>query len=568
MAVVKKIMPIGEILIEMGVITRAQLEEALRVGKRTNTRVGNAIVNLGYATEQDIARALGDQYKIPSIILSTTIPDPDALKLIPEAIARRHNLIPVAIEGDSLRVAMIDPLNVFAMDELKKIVSRTIEPLVTTETELAKAIDQYYGMGSSLEEMVARVESTDLSLLRGEEAQPERLEKIAADTSVVQLVNMLISRAVMDGASDIHIEPDGDILRVRMRIDGVLHDTAELPINLHPAIISRVKILGELDIAEKRLPQDGRFFVRVSSRDIDIRLSTLPTIFGEKAVMRLLDKGKMILELDKLTPVSDTLDILKKVVKRPYGMILLTGPTGSGKTSTAYTLLNLMNIPGKNLVTVEDPVEYHLKRVNQLQVNPKVGITFASALRHILRQDPDIVMIGEIRDRETAEIAIHASLTGHVVVSTIHTNDAIGTVTRLLDMGIEPYLVSSAITCVVGQRLIRRICEGCKESDKADLKLLEEMGARLPEGKEFQFYRGKGCTACKGSGFKGRIGIYEVLMLDDEVKEQILSKKGNSAILAAARKGGFKPMRIQGIRLAMGGYTTLEEVLQATQVID
>lgn len=568
MAVVKKIELIGEILLNMGVIKKPQLEEALRVGKRTNVRIGNAIVSLGYATEHDIALALGKQYGIDSLMLSSTIPDPEVVKLVPEAVARRHHLIPVALEGDKLKVAMMDPLNVFAIDELRTIVSYTIEPYVSTETEIAGAINQYYGMDSSLEEMIARVDSVDLSLTSGEESQPETLEKIAGETSVVQLVNLFISRAVVDGASDIHVEPDEDVLRIRMRTDGVLKDTAELPLKLHPAVISRIKILGELDIAEKRLPQDGRFLVKVSNRDIDIRLSTLPTIFGEKAVMRLLDKGSMILDLDHLTPAPDILDVLKKVVRRPYGMILLTGPTGSGKTTTAYTLLNLMNIPDKNLVTVEDPVEYNLKRVNQVQVNPKVGMTFASALRHILRQDPDIVMIGEVRDRETAEIAIHASLTGHVVVSTIHTNDAIGTVSRLLEMGIEPYLVSSSITCVVGQRLVRRICDSCKAPERTDPRVLVDLGVHLPEGGGTTFYKGEGCGACKGSGFKGRIGIYEVLMLDDEIRAMILSKKGNSEILAAAMKRGFTPMRVQGMRLVTGGYTTLEEVLHATQVID
>ncbi|MBI5469400.1 MAG: Flp pilus assembly complex ATPase component TadA [Deltaproteobacteria bacterium] len=567
MTVIKKIQPIGEILKSKGVVTAAQLDEVLRIGKRTNTRVGKVLVNLGYATEKDIAEALADQYQLPYVMLSRAIPDPQVIKLVPEATARRYMVIPVSKEGDELRLAMLDPLNVFAVDELKKITNCNIVPLVATETEVMKALDQYYGMGSSLADMVRKVQASGLELLKGEEDAPDKLERIAGETSIVQMVNLVISKAVMDGASDIHIEPDEDTLRVRVRVDGVLHESANLPLKLHPAVLSRVKILGELDIAEKRLPQDGRFIIKVGSRDIDIRVSTLPTIFGEKAVMRLLDKGNMILDIEHLTPLPDVLDVLKKVIKRPFGMALLTGPTGSGKTTTAYTLLSLVNTIDKNLVTVEDPVEYHIKRINQVQVNTKVGVTFAGALRHILRQDPDIVMIGEIRDRETAEIAIHAALTGHLVISTIHTNDSIGTIARLLDMGIEPYLISSAVTCIVGQRLVRRICASCSTAYEADPRMISDLGVRFT-GKAPQFYRGAGCPACKGAGLKGRIGIFEVLLLDDELRSLILAKAGNNEMLEAARKKGFKNLRVQGIRAVIGGHTTVEEVLQATQVVE
>lgn len=566
MAVIRKLQPLGEILKNKGIITQSQLEEVLAVGKRTNERVGKVLVNLGYTTEEDIAGALAVQYGIPSIMLSSIILDPQVLKLVPEQTAKRHMVIPIAIEGDTLKVAMLDPLNVFAIDEIKKITGYHIEPLVTTETEIMKALSQYGGMDASLEEIVSKVQATGLDLLKGEDA-PDKLEKIAGESSVVHLANSLISRAVVDGASDVHIEPDDDTLRVRYRVDGALRETVNLPLKLHPAVLSRIKIMGELDIAEKRLPQDGRFVVKVGSRDIDIRLSTLPTIFGEKAVMRLLDKGTMALELESLTPLADTLDVLKKVVKRPFGMILITGPTGSGKTTTAYTLLSLVNTLEKNLVTVEDPVEYHLKRVNQVQVNPKVGITFASALRHILRQDPDIVMIGEIRDRETAEIAIHAALTGHLVISTIHTNDAVGTVSRLLDMGIEPYLVASAVSCIVGQRLIRKLCKACSSQYEVDPRAIEELGVRF-QGKAPVFYRGDGCPACKGTGLKGRLGIYEVLLIDEGIRSLILSKSPEAAVLDAAKKRGFRTLRYQGIRTALAGHTTIEEVLQATQVVD
>lgn len=567
MSVIKKLQPIGEILKHKGIITEAQLTEVLAVGKRTNERVGKVLVNLGYCTEKDIAEGLADQYGIPSIMLSSVILEPEVLGRVPEAVARKYKVIPVSIEGDTLKTAMLDPLDVFAIDELKKITGLNIDPLVTTESEIMKALGQYRGMGSSIEEAVSRIQASGVELLKGEEALPEKLEKIAGETSIVQLANQIISRAVVDGASDIHVEPDEDTLRVRSRIDGVLHETVNLPLKLHAAVLSRLKIMGELDIAEKRLPQDGRFVVKVGRRDIDIRLSTLPTIFGEKAVMRLLDKGSMTLDLERLSPLPDTLDVLRKVVKRPYGMILLTGPTGSGKTTTAYTLLNLVNSIEKNLVTVEDPVEYHLKRVNQVQVNSKVGVTFASALRHILRQDPDIVMIGEVRDKETAEIAIHAALTGHLVISTLHTNDAVGTVSRLLDMGIEPYLVSSAVSCIVGQRLVRKLCKACAQPYEADPRMLAELGVRF-QGKSPQFYRGAGCNACKGTGLKGRVGIYEVLLLDEQIRSLILAKASGNAVLEAARKKGFRTLRHQGIRTAMAGHTTIEEVLQATQVVE
>lgn len=568
MATQKKGKPLGEILKDRGVLTTGQLEESLRISRRENKRVGNVMVELGYATETDIAEALAEQYSIPHFMLSRTVLDPATVRLIPEALARRHMAVPVSVEEGTLRVAILDPLNVIALDEIKRATGfRRIEPLVATETELNQAIDRFYGMEATLEEMVRKVQSTGAGLLGDEADLPETLEKLAEETSVVQLVNLVINQGINERASDIHVEPDEDTLRVRFRIDGVLQDTAEFPRKLHPAVISRLKVLGELDIAEKRVPQDGRFVVRSGGRDIDVRLSTLPTVFGEKAVMRLLDKSAMILDLEALTPMKGTLEILKKMIRKPFGMILLTGPTGSGKTTTAYTLMTRLNTPEKNLVTVEDPVEYHIKRINQVQVNPRAGVTFAGALRHILRQDPDIVMIGEIRDRETSEIAIHAALTGHLVVSTLHTNDAVGTVTRLLEMGIEPYLVSSSVTCIVAQRLVRRICDNCKEPVELSREALADLGVRF-KGAPPTFYAGKGCALCKETGFKGRVGIYEVLVPDDELRRHILAKADGSVILETARKKGFRTLRMEGIRAAAAGHTTVEEVLQATQMVD
>jgi len=567
MAVIKKAKKIGELLVDAGLITLSQLEEALNVSQKTGARLGRTLVNMGAVTEEGIARALAQQFNIPYISLSGIIIDPQIVRLIPEMLARRYKVIPFAKEGSNLKVAMVDPLNVFAIDDLKKASNCQIFPSVVTETEIQNAIDQHYGMTGSLNEIAKRLEGTEIELLKGEEEMPEKLERIASEASVIQLVNLMISQSVMERASDIHIEPDEDTLRVRMRIDGVLHEMSNLSLKLHPAVASRVKILGNLNIAEKRLPQDGRFNIKIGNSDIDIRVSTLPTMFGEKIVMRLLNKSALILKLEELTPMHDTLSILKKMVKKPFGMILLTGPTGSGKTTTAYTILNMINSMDKNIVTVEDPIEYHLRIINQVQVNPKVGITFATALRHILRQDPDIVMIGEIRDRETAEIAIHAALTGHLVISTIHTNNAVGTISRLIDMGIEPFLISSAITCLVGQRLIGGVCPKCKVPYQPSPDMLKDLGILVTD-KPFTFYRGEGCNVCKGTGLKGRLGIFEVLVINETVRRLIIEKKDVGTILSASMKEGFRTLRYEGLRAVVNGHTTIEEVLQATQEIE
>ena len=568
MAVIRKTKKIGEILVDAGLLTNAQIEEALNVSKRTGARLGRTLVNMGIVTEEGITQALAQQLGISSIPLAGIIIESQIIKLIPEILARKHKVIPIVKEGNSLKVAMFDPLNVLAMDDLKKASGCEILPLVATESEIQKAIDQYYGMTTgSVEEIAKRLEGSGIELLKGEEEATERLERIAGESSIIQMVNLMISQAVAERASDIHIEPDEDTLRIRMRVDGILHEMSNISFKLHPAVISRVKILSGLDIAEKRLPQDGRFNVKVGNADIDIRLSTLPTLFGEKAVLRLLNKSAQLLRLEELTPLHDTLVTLKKMIAKTYGMILLTGPTGSGKTTTAYSILNMINSMDKNIVTVEDPIEYHLKIINQVQVNPKIGITFANALRHILRQDPDIVMIGEIRDKETAEIAIHAALTGHLVISTIHTNNAVGTINRLLDMGIEPYLIASAIVCLVGQRLIRGICPKCKAPYQPSPALLQELGIPASE-KIPTLYKGQGCTVCKGSGLKGRLGIYEVLVINDEIRRLIVEKKDTNSMLAAAIKNGFKTLRYEGIRAVARGYTAIEEVLQATQEIE
>lgn len=567
MAVIRRVKRLGEILIAEGLITPAQLEEGLKASRRTGGRLGATLVGMGLVTEEDIARALASQFRIPYLALDTILIEPHIIKLIPEAMARRHRVIPISKEGNILKVVIADPLDVFAMDELKKVSGHQILPSVATEGDIQRAIDQYYGMQGTLGEVVRRIEATGLELLKEEEADTARLERIAGEASIIQMVNLIISQAVKERASDIHIEPDEGTLRIRMRIDGILREVSNLPLKLHPAIISRIKILGDINIAEKRLPQDGRFDVKVGTHDVDVRVSTLPTVFGEKVALRLLDKTSFLLKLEELTPLADTLEILKTMVRRPYGMVLLTGPTGSGKTTTAYTLLSMINTMQRNIVTVEDPVEYHLRIINQVQVNPKIGVSFANTLRHVLRQDPDIIMIGEIRDRETAEIAIHAALTGHLVISTIHTNNAIGTITRLLDMGIEPFLVASSVTCLVGQRLLRRICQNCKVSYKPDESLVRELGISI--GNQMpNFYKGQGCPVCKGTGLKGRMGIFEVLVVDEDIRRLVLEKKDANTILSTAIRKGFKTLRYEGIRAVVDGHTTVEEVLQATQEIE
>lgn len=569
MVFARKTKKIGELLIDAGLITPSQLDEAISQSKRIEARVGSTLVKMGIVPEEKIAEVLAKQFNIPYISLNTAVIDQHLIKIVPEALARRYMVLPYEEKGDVLKVAMVDPLDVFAIDELEKLAGGyRIMPSVATESDIKKAIDRLYEEKGAKEDFIKGiVDAADIALVGEEAESPEVLEKIAGEAKVIKLVDSIIQQAVSERASDIHIEPDEDALRIRYRIDGVLHKALSLDMKLHPAIVSRVKILSDLNIAERRLPQDGRTNIKFGSKEIDIRVSTLPTLFGETVVLRLLDKSSQILKLEELTPFQDTVSILRKVIKRPYGMLFLTGPTGSGKTTTAYTLLNILNTIDKKIVTVEDPVEYYMKIVNQVQVNPKVGITFATALRHVLRQDPDIIMIGEVRDRETAEIAVHAALTGHLVLSTLHTSNSVGAITRLIDMGIEPFLITSSIICVAAQRLVKRICENCKVQYKPDMSYVNEMNI-APYMKAPDFYKGEGCPNCKGTGFKGRLAIYEMLLLDDDLRKLILAKADSNIITEAAIKKGFRTLRQEGIRAVIDGYTTLEEILHATQDVE
>jgi len=583
-----KPMRIGELLMSQGLITPEQLDFALKEGGR---RIGKTLVMLGYVTEEDISRALAKQFNLDFVNLQSINIPSTVINLIPETFVRKHTAIPVSREDSSMTVATADPLNVLAVDELARISKLKIRLVVATEADIISAIDHHYLAAKGIEEFARSQEIRNVELTQSETESPDKLLRIADEASVIRLVNMVISQAVENRASDIHIEPSEDALRVRFRIDGILHDAANLPVTLQPALASRIKILGNMDIAEKRQPQDGRFVTKVGIRgaddvrvsgqrvqsinwvkpmrragdqEIDVRVSTLPSMFGEKVEMRLLNKGSLLTDLDELSPCVDSLEFIKSIIKRPHGMFLMTGPTGSGKSTTIYSLLSQMNAVEKNIVTVEDPVEYQLNRITQVQVNPKAGLTFASALRHILRQDPDIIMIGEIRDRETVEIAIQAALTGHFVLTTLHTTDAAGTIGRLIDMGVEPFLISSAIIGISSQRLVRKICPDCKKSYRPDEAVVREFD--LPES--VVFYKGEGCNTCKGEGYKGRTAIIEVLRMSDELRKLTLEKADSISIRIRMKESGFPTLRAEGIKAVINGVTTMEEVVRATQEIE
>ncbi|MBI4715940.1 MAG: type II/IV secretion system protein, partial [Nitrospirae bacterium] len=458
-------------------------------------------------------------------------------------------------------VAMVDPLNIFALDDLQRMTGLEALTVVSTEQDVVRAIDRYYGVTASMEEVVREHGLRTAS--EREEIPAVGLETAVEDTPVVRLVNMVIHQAVRAGASDIHVEPDPDVLRVRYRVDGILREVMAPPKTLHPGVVSRIKIMSNLDISEKRVPQDGRVQLKVGEKEIDLRVSTLPTIFGEKVVMRILDKSGILLGLEEMALAPEVLGRVRKYIRRPHGLILVTGPTGSGKTTTLYAALNEINSPEKNLVTIEDPVEYQIKGINQIPVNTAVGVTFASGLRSILRQDPDVVMVGEIRDAETATIAIQAALTGHLVFSTLHTNDAPGAVARLVDMGVEPFLAASSLMMVLAQRLVRKVCPRCRKPLDPDPDLLRELGiTRTPE---MTFVEGEGCQDCRGLGYSGRIGVYELLEVDETIRKLIVGRVSSGEIRSAALKSGFIPLREDGFRKASRGMTTLEEVLRVAR---
>ncbi|MHB8483546.1 MAG: type II secretion system ATPase GspE [Nitrospiria bacterium] len=549
---------LGELLIASGLLTPDQLEIALREQKQKGGRIGRILKTLKFVTEEEIIKVLGSQMGIPHMLLENLMIDQDVLNEIPEITARRHQVFPVSKRNKTLTLAMADPLNVFAIDEIKKMTGLEIQPVVSTENDISRAIERFYGMNSSLSDALKDMPSV---VLENDLEAKARIDAMVEDAPVIKLVNSIILQAVQEGGSDIHIEPESDTIRVRFRVDGLLREVMQSSKTLHAGLCSRIKVMANLDISEKRVSQDGRIQIALGGRDIDIRVNTLPTIFGEKIVLRLLDKGNLLINMEGLGFSSASLIRFNKFLKMPYGLLLVTGPTGSGKTTTLYAALNQMNSMDKNIVTIEDPVEYQLKKINQVQVNSRAGVLFSTGLRNILRQDPDIVMVGEIRDKETASIAIQAALTGHLVLTTLHTNDAASSIARLMDMGIEPFLIASSLLGILAQRLVRRVCSFCKEPHTPLPEVIEEF--HFPPGTVFM--KGKGCAACRQSGYKGRTGLFELLQMDDSVRRQVISKTVANEISESARKNGMESLRQQGIAKVAAGETTFEEVLRVTQ---
>ncbi|MBI4734368.1 MAG: Flp pilus assembly complex ATPase component TadA [Rubrobacteridae bacterium] len=550
---------LGELLVTFGVITQEQLDTALEEQKKTGMRLGEAIRKLGYVSEETMIEFLGRQLNIPHVDLEKVVPDKAAINLVPESLARRHKAIPISKVGKLMTLAMADPLDVFAIDDIGAASGFEISPVVSAERNIIKAIDKYYWLQN--QETCESTTVVDKNVLNALKADIKN-DIVISENHVVKLVNMILNQAIVDKASDVHVEPDKDELRIRHRVDGILHEVMSVPKAVEANVVSRLKIMANIDIAEKRAPQDGRCSISLGDKEVDLRMSTLPTIFGEKVVLRILEKNAVNVGLESLG--FDDPDLLKvrRIINKPYGMVLVSGPTGSGKTTTLYAALNNVVSVEKNIVTIEDPVEYRLKLTNQVQVNPKAGVTFASGLRSIVRQDPDIIMVGEIRDEETAEIAVHSALSGHLVFSTIHTNDAAGSAARFIEMGIEPFLIASSILGVVAQRLVRLLCPVCKEAYTPAPELLQRLD--LPLDRDLVFYRAKGCPECKGTGYKGREGIYEVLTFTDEIKNLVVAKATAAQIRDAAIKNDFRTLRDSGISKVIQGKTSLEAVLKVT----
>jgi len=555
---------LGELLLDAKKLTEKDLLRALTEQKKYGDKLGKVIVKLGMLSEKEIIDTVSKQLNIPIIDLKELEIPEDVVTLITTDIAKNSMVIPVMRRHNVLKLAMVDPLDIDAMDNVARMVKMEIEPLIVTEDELKQALEKYYGLKTIVEETLDRIREQALTLEKDEKDEDED-ERISMDLveeePVVRFVNSLLAQALADNASDIHVEPSKNIMRVRMRVDGRLRDVPSPDKKMFLPIVSRIKILAGIDIAKTRTPQDGRFNIREASREVGVRVSTFPTIHGEKVVLRLLDKSTALYGIDNLGFLRDDKEKIKSVLKRPYGFILSTGPTGSGKSTTLYAILNHINSPEKNIITIEDPVEYTLEGLAQAQVNPRAGMTFESGLRSILRQDPDIILVGEIRDRETANIAVHSALTGHLVLSTLHTNDAASAVTRLVEMGIEPFLVTSSVSCVIGQRLLRKICPECKESYYPTPSVHKTFQIR----EDVLLYRGKGCPACKYKGYRGRTGIYEVLGMDDELRELINSRAPAEVLKKKAHEKGMRVMRDDAIMKVLFGTTTLEEALNVVQ---
>ena len=562
---------INKILLEKGLITPEKLDEALKIQRGKGGKLSDILSEKGFVDKKDLMVVLSEELGVPPINLARYRIDPTVAKLIPRKTAQHFQIIPISKIGNTLTVAMADPLNVFAIDEIKALTGFQIGVLITTDKDIQSAIDQYYGEAAheAIEEIMAGMAQADdkvemvVEHERKDSLATTDLIRMTQETPIVKVTNLILSDGVRVKASDILIEPMENKLRIRYRIDGVLREAKSPPRFMHEAIVSRLKVMSDLKIAERRLPQDGRFKIKIHNREVDFRISVLPSSIGEKAALRVLDKDQAMLDLDKLGFEDKPLEDIKRESKRPHGMIVVCGPTGCGKTTTLYSILKTIDTPDKNLVTVEDPIEYDLRGINQVTIKPGIGLTFAGALRSILRQDPDVIMVGEIRDYDTADIAIKSALTGHLVLSTLHTTTAAGSVVRLVNMGIEPFLITSSIFLVAAQRLARKICPSCKEEYEVSKSAFKDVSMDISKDK-VTLFRGRGCKHCFQTGYKGRVGIAETLVLTPKIKELIAGMAQEHEIKKAARKEGMTTLRQNGLKKALGGITTWEEVVRLT----
>ncbi|HVE98098.1 MAG TPA: ATPase, T2SS/T4P/T4SS family [Mycobacteriales bacterium] len=550
---------LGDILLEGGLITDEQLRSAVAQQQQQGKALGRVLVELGMVTEAQLVASLAHQIGLPFVDLGEYQIDPSASARIPDAVSRRHNAIPIGYEDGKLIVAMADPANVFAMDDIRSLTGMDVKPVVATKADVVNAINRMHRMDTDMQDLTASMDADSDETLD----DLAQVKEIVDDAPIVKFVNLLITQAIQDRASDIHIEPTERDMRVRFRIDGVLHEIMRSPKTIQSGVISRLKIMAEINIAERRIPQDGRMSINASGKKIDLRVATLPTVWGEKVVMRILDNTTAMLKLTDLGFLDDNFKRFEESFTKPYGMILVTGPTGSGKSTTLYATLNIVSTPDKNVITVEDPVEYRIPGINQVQTNVKAGLTFAAALRSILRSDPDVVLIGEIRDHETAQIAIEAALTGHLVLSTLHTNDSPSAISRLIEMGIEPFLVGSALDCVLAQRLARKLCSKCKEAYQPTETALTQ--ARFPwtPGEPIPtLYRPVGCQQCSKTGYKGRMALHEVMPVGEDIERLAVERRSADEIGRVARAAGMTTLRNDGMSKVLLGHTSLEEIFR------
>ena len=556
--------PLGELLVQAGVVDRAGLARAVEEQDKSRERLGDVLLRLGLASQKDIGRALARQHGLPYVDLDDFVPQESALRALAEPLARQFQVLPLELVNGSLRLGMVDPLDVLAVDDVRRHTGYDVDIAVITHDHFLRALNAYPAPDDSVSALTGEIR-TRVS----EEMDVDHLRSLVDEAPVVRLVNLIIHQAVRQHASDIHIEPQKQQVRVRYRIDGVLYNAMTLPAHVQGAVISRLKIMADIDIAERRLPQDGRIQLTVDGREIDLRVSTIPSIDGEKTVLRILDKSEGIIGLEKIGLLPETHHRFRSLIEKPHGIVLLTGPTGSGKTTTLYAILSQLNSTERNIISIEDPIEYQIAGVTQVQVNPKAGLTFARGLRHFLRQDPDVIMVGEIRDEETARIAIHAALTGHLVLSTLHTNDAAGALTRLIDMGVEPFLVASSVIGVIAQRLVRLLCERCKHAYSPPPELLARLGAPGTAGDTPPtFWRPVGCPFCNTIGYRGRTGIFEIMVMDETIKTLVTRGASASAIKADALRAGMKTLAHDGFEKAALGVTSAEEVLDTVYLED